>query len=484
MNSASLTKGQRDYCASYREAVALAFAVEHLRYKIQPEKIHAYTDNSALIFIFGKTVENKPILKIAEFLDQQGITLTHIKGSDNGGSDSLSRIHTAFINSGWRLIPDAELASYVPHSSFNKPYLLNMRIPAAAELVLLLFSGGNHSKMTQMENDEREKWMLATAQVVEGINLIQQAVRTNAILTREEALGIIFGNTRTQYTKQLFQTIQQQKDEFPNIQIELKGNPSKEKTTPIVPIALAHHITNLLNNLQTILETSKTGHIKDWGVQIETKIEEFEHPPLNIKEIAKSTDSKKITCLHVKYDGKAKQPNDPINRQTRISVCDNLTRGWINKPTQALMRQWFREDGRILDPFHVDSIESINICIDIVRDKLNITVYAMKRIILINNNLLMQFARIVDETILNHRFSQIFKRFSTDKERAEEFRQEKDRFFSQREDVYALIHKQEISNEQLRIFKQNESGALIHSIKVANFENAHSDPHWMDQLPI
>lgn len=88
MNSASLTKGQRDYCASYREAVALAFAVEHLRYKIQPEKIHAYTDNSALVFIFGKTVENKPILKIAEFLDQQGITLTHIKGSDNGGSDA------------------------------------------------------------------------------------------------------------------------------------------------------------------------------------------------------------------------------------------------------------------------------------------------------------------------------------------------------------------------------------------------------------
>ncbi|MEO0686848.1 MAG: hypothetical protein AAFY76_17835, partial [Cyanobacteria bacterium J06649_11] len=163
MNSASLTKGQRDYCASYREAVALAFAVEHLRYKIQPEKIHAYTDNSALVFIFGKAVENKPILKIAEFLDQQGITLTHIKGSDNGGSDSLSRIHTAFINSGWRLIPDAELASFVPHSSFNKPYLLKMRIPAAAELVLLLFSGGNGSKMTQMINDEKEKWMLATA---------------------------------------------------------------------------------------------------------------------------------------------------------------------------------------------------------------------------------------------------------------------------------------------------------------------------------
>ena len=142
MNSASLTKGQRDYCASYREAVALAFAVKHLLHKIQATKIHAYTDNSALIHIFGKTVEKRPILKISEFLDQQGIKLTHIKGSENGGSDSLSRIHTAFINSGWLLIPDAELSSYSPIPSINKPFLLQSRIPVIAELILLLFSGG------------------------------------------------------------------------------------------------------------------------------------------------------------------------------------------------------------------------------------------------------------------------------------------------------------------------------------------------------
>lgn len=35
MNSTTLTKGQRDYCATYREAIALAFAVEHLNKKIQ-----------------------------------------------------------------------------------------------------------------------------------------------------------------------------------------------------------------------------------------------------------------------------------------------------------------------------------------------------------------------------------------------------------------------------------------------------------------
>lgn len=190
--------------------------------------------------------------------------------------------------------------------------------------------------------------MLATAQVVEGINLLQQAVRSNAILTRDEAIGIIFGNLRTQYTKQLFQTIKEQKDKFPNTQIELKGNVSKERSAPIVPIALAHHITNILNNLQTILETSKTGHIKDWGVQIRTNVKDFEHPQINIKPIAKSTDSKKITCLHVKYDGKAKQPNDPINKRTQIFVCDKLTRGWINDPAQNVMKQWFKEDGRIL----------------------------------------------------------------------------------------------------------------------------------------
>ena len=344
MNSASLTKGQREYCASYREAIALAFAVEYLRLKIMPEKIHAYTDNSALIHIFGKTVENKPILKIAEFLDQQGITLTHIKGSENGGSDSLSRIHLAFINSGWRLIPDAELASYAPLPSLSKPYLSRIRIPAAAELVLLLFSGGDASKIRQMVNDMKTRWMLATAQLVEGLNLLQQAVRTNAVLTRDEALSMTLGNTRTQYTKDLYKFILDNKDEFPNIKTKLElDNPGRKQAT-IIPIGLAHHLLNLLKSLQTIHDSAKTGHIKDWGTQIKTDVKEFQHPPMTFADAVKSVNSMKdasVSCIHTKYDGKAKQPND-TTQATLNKVLDCLLRGWINKSTREIIKTWLR----------------------------------------------------------------------------------------------------------------------------------------------
>ena len=86
----------------------------------------------------------------------------------------------------------------------DRPFLLQDRIPVIAELILLFLSGGNKAKIISMINDNRAKWILATAQTIEGINLLTQRVKNNAIISQKEAWQILFGNIRTIYVRDLF----------------------------------------------------------------------------------------------------------------------------------------------------------------------------------------------------------------------------------------------------------------------------------------
>lgn len=235
--------------------------------------------------------------------------------------------------------------------------------------------GSETNRMLKMQNDERTKWILSTAQAVEGLNILQQAVKTNAILTRQEVLDIIFGNIRTTYVKDLFKIMYRQ---------------SQEKSVKVFLIAIANHNDNICNSLHTIYESAKVGHIKDWGLQIRTDEKTFQHPPMKIEDVAKSTTTK-IACIHVKYDGKAKQPNDPISTETKQLIQDCLVRGWISRKAQNILALyiWLAENDRMLDPFNIDDLkERLNQCLDIIRSKLEVSVYTIQRAIIINNNLI------------------------------------------------------------------------------------------------
>ena len=145
----------------------------------------------------------------------------------------------------------------------DRPFLLQDRIPVIAELILLFLSGGNKAKIISMINDNRAKWILATAQTIEGINLLTQGVKNNAIISQKEALQILFGNIRTLYVRDLFDILIKQKDDFPdNITVLLKIS-NNERQGKTYPIGIANHIDNICRSLQTIEKSAKSGHVKD-----------------------------------------------------------------------------------------------------------------------------------------------------------------------------------------------------------------------------
>lgn len=246
--------------------------------------------------------------------------------------------------------------------------------------------------MIKIQNDDSTKWILATAQAVEGLNLLQQAVKSDAILKKKETLDIIFGNVRTQNVKDLFKLMYRQSETFPQIDIPIKKASNQQKSGKIYPIAIANHIDNICRELQTIYKSAKTGHIKDWGCQILTEEKDFEHPPMDLQKIAKQNSTAKITSIHVKYDGKAKQPNDPTTTtEHQQFIMDCFIRGWISQKAQNILKGWFKEYEPMMDPFSIDDIyQRVNQCLDIVRIKLEVDVYVIRRCVLINNNLIQR----------------------------------------------------------------------------------------------
>ena len=364
----------------------------------------------------------------------------------------------------------------------EKPYLLQDRIPVVVELILLLHSGGNKSKILQMKNDYLNKWILATAQATEGINLLTQAVKNNAILTQHEVWQIIFGNVRTIYVKELFKILIKQKDYFPTqIQIPLKTS-NKERQGLTAPLGIAHHIENIWRSLLTIESTARAGHVKDWGIQIRTNEKIFKHPEMNV--VSKVPNSiAKVSCIHVKYDGKAKQPNDvPIETRQRIQDC--LLRGWINRSAQLEIKKWISTEDWFSDPWIIDTKERMNKTIDTMRTSMNISVYAMRRMLIENNHLIQQICKLLDEATLDAKFQGIMKTSKlSDVQKKARYTAFVDNYYATRKDINACIQTHTATEEQIKIYEKNIQNAISKSIGIANFEDKVADLGWLNNLP-
>ena len=122
-------------------------------------------------------------------------------------------------------------------------------------------------------------------------------------------------------------------------------------------------------------------------------------------------------------------------------------------------------------------------CIEIIREKLTISIYGMKRIIRIHNNLVHQISLLSDEAILNVKFTQILKNNDTDQARRQQYESETQEFFANRTDPYARIYKKIMSAGELSLFKKCKDEAILKSIEISNFENKILEVKWMNQLP-
>lgn len=100
-----LTKAERNYSQLDREALGLVFGVKAFHQIIYGRKFVLETDHKPLTFIFGPKnglplMAASRVQRWAVFLTAYDFEIKHIKGSDNGPADSLSRnLITDFKNS-------------------------------------------------------------------------------------------------------------------------------------------------------------------------------------------------------------------------------------------------------------------------------------------------------------------------------------------------------------------------------------------------
>ena len=87
-----MTKAERNYSATDREALALVWAVEYFRVYLLGRKFTLVTDHCPLVYL--KTVRN-PKGRIARWLlhlSEYDWSIQHREGSRHGNADGLTRI--------------------------------------------------------------------------------------------------------------------------------------------------------------------------------------------------------------------------------------------------------------------------------------------------------------------------------------------------------------------------------------------------------
>lgn len=119
--SKSLTKQERNYSATEREALAVLTAIEHWRcYLENGLKFTIYTDHSSLKWFLNL---NNPTGRLARWgvrLSAFNFEIKHRKGADNIVPDSLSRsVPIAAIN-------DSNVTNTKPSANTNDPWYLNI----------------------------------------------------------------------------------------------------------------------------------------------------------------------------------------------------------------------------------------------------------------------------------------------------------------------------------------------------------------------
>lgn len=93
--SHKLTKPETKYSAFGRELLAIFLTVKHFQFFLEGRTFHVLTDHKPLTFVFNanKSTHNPRVIRQLEYISQFTTDIRHIKGSDNGPADALSRIN-------------------------------------------------------------------------------------------------------------------------------------------------------------------------------------------------------------------------------------------------------------------------------------------------------------------------------------------------------------------------------------------------------
>ena len=91
--SKKIEKGQKNYCTSQQELLALVLALQHFDIYVSTGgyPITVYTDHNPLIFLHHLKNKNQSLLWCSILLQQYCLNIQHIKGRKNVIADALSR---------------------------------------------------------------------------------------------------------------------------------------------------------------------------------------------------------------------------------------------------------------------------------------------------------------------------------------------------------------------------------------------------------
>ena len=90
--SKKFEKGQKNYCTSEKELLALVLALQHFELYVSAGDypLTDYTDHNPLVFLHRLKNKNQRLLRWSILLQQYNLAIKHIRGQDNVIADTLS----------------------------------------------------------------------------------------------------------------------------------------------------------------------------------------------------------------------------------------------------------------------------------------------------------------------------------------------------------------------------------------------------------
>ena len=91
--SKKFEKGQKNYCTSEKELLALMLALQHFEVYVSAGEcpLTVHTDHNPLTFLHHSKNKNQRLLQWSISLQQYNLDINHIKGRKNVIADTLSR---------------------------------------------------------------------------------------------------------------------------------------------------------------------------------------------------------------------------------------------------------------------------------------------------------------------------------------------------------------------------------------------------------
>jgi len=91
--SKKFEKGQKNYCTSEKELLALVLSLQHFEVCVSAGEypLTVYTDHNPLVFLHRLKNKNQRLLQWSIQLQQYDLNVKHIRGQDNVIADTLSR---------------------------------------------------------------------------------------------------------------------------------------------------------------------------------------------------------------------------------------------------------------------------------------------------------------------------------------------------------------------------------------------------------